>query len=414
MRQLFDDDSIPAAVRAQLKNQYASVQQLIEKLEKQQIHIVAFGKVSTGKSSLLNALMGNHHFATSPLHGETKNNQPLDWQSMQQQSIVLIDTPGTDEFDGEVREQMAKQAAQQADIVLFVLAGDLSDSELKQLNLIASPEKAVLLVLNKSDLYSDEEISRIKQSLVEKTQHLNVRLVVAASDPRPQVLLVQQPDGSLHESIQSITPDVADLKNEIWQILEQEGKTLSALNASLFANNVNRQVAENIVQLRQNAATKLIKTYCLAKGIGVACNPIPVADLLIAAGIDVAMIRQLSGLYGLELGKSEAAKLTATIMAQLALLMGAVWGINLLSSVLKTVSIGLSTTLTASAQGALGYYATYLVGQIAQQYFAQGNSWGDDGPKALVQNIVKKLDRNSILQEASDQIMSLLKNKSKK
>ncbi len=411
---MFDDDSIPAAVRAQLKNQYASVQQLIEKLEKQQIHIVAYGKVSTGKSSLLNALMGSHHFAISPLHGETKNNQPLDWQSMQQQSIVLIDTPGTDEFDGEVREKMAKQAAQQADIVLFVLAGDLSESELNQLNLIASPEKAVLLVLNKSDLYSPDEIQRIQQSLNEKTQHLNVRLVTAASDPRPQVILIQQPDGSEHQETKNVDPDVINLKNEIWHILEQEGKTLSALNASLFATDINRQVAENIVQLRQNAATKIIKTYCLAKGIGVACNPIPVADLLFAAGIDVAMIRQLSRLYGLNLSKSDAAKLTATIMAQLALLMGAVWGVNLLSSALKTVSVGLSTTLTATAQGALGYYATYLVGKIAQQYFAQGNSWGDDGPKALAQSIVKKLDRNSILQEASDQIMALLKNKPKK
>ena len=410
---MFDDDSIPAAVRAQLKNQYASVQQLIEKLEKQQIHIVAFGKVSTGKSSLLNALMGRQHFATSPLHGETKNNQPLDWQSMQQQSIVLIDTPGTDEFDGEVREQMAKQAAKQADIVVFVLAGDLSDSELKQLNLIASPEKAVLLVLNKADLYTAEELQRIKGSLLQKTQHLNVRLVTAAADPRAQTIVIQQADGSEHRKVKQTKADISLLKSEIWKTLEQEGKTLSALNASLFATDINRQIAENIVQLRQKAATKIIKTYCLAKGVGVACNPIPVADLLFAAGIDVAMIKQLSGLYGLELGKAEAAKLTATIMAQLALLMGAVWGVNLLSSALKTVSVGLSTTLTASAQGALGYYATFLVGEIAQEYFAQGNTWGDDGPKVLAQNIVKKLDRNSILQDASDQILALLKNKPK-
>lgn len=411
LKQLFSDDSIPAAVRAQLKNQYASVQQLIEKLEKQQIHIVAFGKVSTGKSSLLNALLGSPHFDTSPLHGETKHNQPLDWQSMQQQSIVLIDTPGTDEFDGEAREQMAKQAAKQADIVLFLLAGDISDSELKQLNFIASPEKVVLLVLNKADLYSGDEINRILTSVQEKTRHLNVRLITASADPRPETVVVIQRDGSEHRQTQQAAVDIKALKSEIWDILEKEGKTLSALNASLFATDINRQVAENIVQLRAKAAQKIIKTYCLAKGIGVACNPIPVADLLLAAGIDVAMIRQLSTLYGLQLGKTEAAKLTATIMAQLALLMGAVWGVNLLSSALKTLSAGLSTTLTASAQGALGYYATYLVGQIASEYFAQGNTWGDDGPKALAKNIVQKLDRQSILQDASEQIMALLNNK---
>ncbi len=387
------------------------MQSLIEKLEQQQIHIVVFGKVSTGKSSLLNALLGQHHFDTSPLHGETKHNQPLDWQTHQHQSIVLIDTPGTDEFDGEAREAMAKQAAKQADIVLFLLDGDISDSELGQLNHIASPEKAVLLVLNKADLYSSDEVQRIEASIKEKTQHLNVKWVVCAADPKPQTVITQHADGSETQTQRHTAPDIQSLKNHIWHVLEKDGKTLSALNASLFASQVSSQVAANIVQLRQDAANKIIRTHCIAKGVGVACNPVPVADLLLAAGIDVNMIRQLSGLYGLQLSKTDASKLTVTIMAQLAVLMGAVWGVNLLSSTLKTLSAGLSTTLTATAQGALGYYATYLVGSIAEQYFAQGNQWGDEGPKALAKRIVKNLDRQSILQEASEQILDLLKQK---
>ncbi len=409
MRQLLKDEKIPASVRAQLKTQYSEVQRMIEKLEKQQIHIVAFGKVSTGKSSILNALAGKHYFSTSPLHGETKRTQPLDWQQVQQQTIVLIDTPGTDEFEGEAREAMAKQAAKQGDIILFVIDGDISSSELIQLNHIATPEKAILLVLNKSDLYQDLDIEKIKASAAKKTAHLNTYWVTCAADPKPVTMIVKDAQGGSQQ--QTIKPDgdMVALKSAIWHILEQEGKTLSVLNASLFASEVNQQVAESIVQLRKNAATKIIKTHCLAKGIGVACNPVPVADLLLAAGIDVNMIRQLSGLYGLQLNKSDATKLAVTIMTQLALLMGAVWGVNLLSSVLKTLSVGLSTTLTASAQGALGYYATYLVGKIAEQYFAQGNQWGNNGPKVLVKNIVKKLDRNSILQEASEQILGLLK-----
>ena len=143
-----------------------------------------------------------------------------------------------------------------------------------------------------------------------------------------------------------------------------------------------------------------------------AFNPIPVADLLVAAGVDVAMVRQLSKLYGLPMGRAEAARLAATIMAQLALLMGAVWSVNLLSSALKTVSVGLSTSVTAVGQGSLAYYATYLVGKIATQYFKSGYSWGDDGPKKVAQQIVRELDRDSILREARNQILSLIKNKS--
>ncbi|WP_223786742.1 GTP-binding protein [Marinicella meishanensis] len=412
MRQLLNDPKIPAVVKEQLSHEYANIQRLIDKLEQEQIHIVAFGKVSTGKSSLLNAISGQPHFQVSPLHGETKHTSHLDWPSYEQQSVVLIDTPGTDEFDGEEREVMAQQAAKQADVILFVLDGDLSESQKQQLEIIAQPNKPLIVVLNKADLYTHDEIERIKASIEAKTQHLNKRLVAVSADPRARTLIVELPDGSRQEKTETPPAHIDELKQLIWELLDKEGKTITALNASLFAGEVSEDVAKKIIEVRKTAGQKIIRTHCMAKGIGVAFNPIPVADLLLAAGLDVAMIRQLSKLYGLSLGKVEATKLTTTIMAQLAVLMGAVWGVNLLSSAMKTVSAGLSTTLTATAQGSLAYYATYLVGQIAEYYFIQGNSWGKDGPKTVAKNIVKNLDRNSILLEAREQILQTL-NKSR-
>ncbi len=412
MRQLLNDPKIPAAVRNQLKDEYQNIQRLIDKLENEQIHIVAFGKVSTGKSSLLNAISGNEHFSVSPLHGETKHTNHLDWPSYEQQAVVLIDTPGTDEFAGEEREVMAQQAAKQADVILFVLDGDISESQKQQLAIIAQPNKPIVIVLNKADLYTHDEVERIKASIAEKTQGINSRIVAVSADPRPRTLIIQLPDGTQQEKTETPPAHIAELKQLIWDMLETEGKTITALNASLFAGEVSESVAKKVIEVRKSAGQKIIRTYCMAKGIGVAFNPIPVADLLFAAGLDVAMIRQLSKLYGLSLGKVEATKLTTTIMAQLAVLMGAVWSVNLLSSAMKTVSAGLSTTLTATAQGSLAYYATYLVGQIAEHYFIQGNSWGKAGPKTVAKDIVKNLDRNSILLEARSQILQTLNKKS--
>jgi len=411
LRQLLNDPKIPDQVRAQLQAEYQNIERLIDKLENEQIHIVAFGKVSTGKSSLLNAISGQQHFSVSPLHGETKHTDFLDWPSYQQQSVVLIDTPGTDEYAGEEREQMAQQAAQQADVILFVLDGDLSESQKAQLEIIAQPGKPIILVLNKADLYTHDEIERIKASITAKTSDINSRIVAVSADPRPRTLIVRLPDGSEQEKTEHPPAHIDELKELIWELLSQEGKTITALNASLFAGQVSEDIARKVIEVRKSAAQKIIRTYCMAKGIGVAFNPVPVADLLFAAGLDVAMIRQLSKLYGLSLGKVEATKLTTTIMAQLAVLMGAVWGVNLLSSAMKTVSAGLSTTLTATAQGTLAYYATYLVGQIADYYFVQGNSWGKEGPKTVAKRIVNNLDRNSILLEAREQILRTLNRK---
>jgi GTP-binding protein Era len=408
LRQLLHDPKIPTTVKNQLKDEYQNIQRLIDKLENEQIHIVAFGKVSTGKSSLLNAISGGKHFKVSPLHGETKHTSHLDWPSYEAQSVVLIDTPGTDEFDGEEREVMAQQAAKQADVILFVLDGDISESQKQQLEIVAQPNK---LVLNKADLYTHDEIERIKHSIQSKTAPINSKIAVVSADPRPRTLIIQQPDGSQQEKTETPPAHIDELKQLIWELLEKEGKTLTALNASLFAGEVSEDIARKVIEVRKSAGQKIIRTYCMAKGIGVAFNPVPVADLLFAAGLDVAMIRQLSKLYGLSLGKVEATKLTTTIMAQLAVLMGAVWGVNLLSSAMKTVSAGLSTTLTATAQGSLAYYATYLVGQIAEYYFIQGNSWGKEGPKTVAKKIVKNLDRNSILLEAREQILKTLNRK---
>ncbi len=413
LHDLLQDEHIPAAVRMQLKDEYQQVQQLIGKLEKSQVHIIAFGKVSSGKSSLLNALLGQAQFSTSPLHGETKAQQKADWHQYKEQNMVLIDTPGTDEVAGHEREEMAHLAAELADIILFVVEGDLTQSQLTQLQQIHTPNTQIIIVLNKADLYTDEQLQQLKTSLISKTQDfINCdNIVTASAAPLPQTLIKTDENGGQTREKINPQPDIAQVKQRIWEILEHDGKTITALNASLFAGAISEKIARKITQLKADSAEKVVTTYSIAKGIGVAFNPIPVADLLIAAGMDVAMIRKLSQVYGLPIVGKEASKLSLTIMAQLAALMGAVWGVNLLSSALKTVSAGLSTTLTAGAQGALAYYATYLVGKIAEQYFIQGKSWGKKGPKQVAKDIVNSLDKNSILLEARTKILEKIKSK---
>jgi GTP-binding protein Era len=141
----------------------------------------------------------------------------------------------------------------------------------------------------------------------------------------------------------------------------------------------------------------------------VAVNPVPVADLLAAAGTDVTMVIHLGNVYGFRLSKREASKLLLSISAQLLLLMGAYWGVNMVSAAMKTISAGMSAALTAGVQGTLAWYATYVTGKAAESWFAKGKSWGSEGPRDTIREILGSLDQDSILQAARGDILNKLK-----
>lgn len=410
LRQLVDDSRLPASVRESLKHDYAAVRAMLDKLEHGHVHLSVFGRVSTGKSSLLNALVGRPVFSTSPLHGETRLSEMTPWNEVEASGVYLIDTPGLDEAGGDEREALAREVAGRSDLILFVVDADITESELTALKTVLAQGRPVILVLNKIDLYTSADRERVLDSLRSRTDGLiDPQCVVAvAAEPRAERLVEIAPDGTETERQRRREPEVEALRLKLWDILEAEGKTLAALNASLFAADLSDQVGARILAARQKIGDRLIRTYCVGKGIAVAFNPVPVADLFAAAFVDVGMVVHLSRVYDLPLSRKEAGSLVRVILAESAALMGTVWALHFVSSALKVGTAGLSTLVTAGAQGAVAYYSTYLVGRIAGEYLAKGKSWGEAGPKQVVKKIIDSLDRETVLSDARREIEARL------
>ena len=415
LRELLNDDTVPTSVREALKDEYADLRNLLQKLEQEEIHIAVFGRVSVGKSSLLNALMGEAHFSVSPLHGETKQRAQVAWKGSlldeyQSGGVHFIDTPGIDEVDGETRELIARKAAQRADIILFVIDSDITQSEFQAIQSLKQFSQPLLLILNKSDQYPKRELAKLLRHIRIRCENLisPENILTTSSKQIEKTILIEQTDGSFIEETQITLPKVEELKNRIWHIVENDGATLAALNASLFASDLSDDVGTQVLALRRELANKVITNYSLTKGLAVAANPVPIADLVAAAGLDVSMIIHLSRLHGLPMTKSEAGDLLKVIVTQLAALMGTTWAIHTLSTVLKITTAGLSTIVTAAVQGSIAYYATTVLGRVAETWLAQGKSWGKHGPKAMVKDIVKNLDKSSILQEGREAILQKL------
>lgn len=410
LRDLIDDSRLPPGVRDSLAHDYESVQAMLDKLQHGHLHIAVFGRVSTGKSSLLNALIGEQKFAVSPLHGETKQSSMQEWSEVEAAGVYLIDTPGLDEAGGEDREAMAKEVAHRSDLVIYVIDGDVTDTELSALRTLLTQGRPVVIALNKSDLYTTADLDALLLTVRKKTEGLVQPddVLAVAAQPRPQQIVEVGDDGNESSTTRERAPDVNKLRLRLWEIFENEGKTLAALNASLFAADLSDQVGVRILNARREIGDKLVRTYCVGKGVAVAFNPVPVADLFAAAFIDVGMVMHLSNVYDLPVSRREAGSLVSVIAAEAAALMGTVWALHFVSSALKVGTAGLSTIVTAGAQGAIAYYSTYVVGQIAAEYLSKGKSWGEGGPKKVVNEILDSLDRDTVLREAKKEIQARL------
>lgn len=410
LRELLQDERVPDDIREALGDDYRQVESMLDKLEHGHVHIAVFGRVSVGKSALVNALLGEQRFSTSPLHGETRTVQSGQWNEFHDGNVFLIDTPGINEVNGETRERLAKEVVSRSDLVLFVVDGDLTQAEIGALRLLSRLQRPLILVMNKIDRYNTKEREQLREALLAHSAGLvhPDNLVFAAAQPAPQWVIRVDADGNETEEQRQRPPDVEELKEHLWTMLEHEGKTLAALNASMFAGNLSDRVGDRILGARRMLGEKIIRTWCIAKGVAVAINPVPVADLVAAAVVDVSMVVHLSRAYGLPLSRAEAGGLIKTIGTQMLLLMGTVWAVHIAASALKLGTGGLSAIVTGGAQGVVAYYSTYVVGRAAEQYLANGKSWGEAGPRLAIREILDSLDRETIVDQAKADIRSRL------
>jgi GTPase SAR1 family protein len=332
--------------------------------------------------------------------------------------VELIDTPGLDEIQGETRAQMAIDVASQADLILFIVAGDITRTEYQALCELRQSQKPLILVFNKIDLYPEQDRQAIYQQLQQlgtgspKDRRLQKLLsedeiVMVAAEPAPLEVRVEWPDGEVTYEWETPPPQVDELKQKILKMLNREGRSLLAINALIQAQNAERSIAKKTLELRRAEAEDLIWRFTKYKSLAVALNPIGVVDVLGGAIADLALIRSLSRLYGLPMTSYEAGKLWKKILVSSGgLLLGELGSSMLLglgksaSAVVTTVDSPSGITAyagSAIAQAGIAGYGAYAVGQAAQVYLEQGCTWGPQGPSTVIQDILNEVEPDTIL-----------------
>ncbi|WP_017718235.1 GTP-binding protein [Kamptonema formosum] len=397
---------------------------ILSKLDCSVIRISAFGLVSRGKSAVLNALTGQKILQTGPINGVTQWPRSVRWTPHPDSKVQveLIDTPGLDEVDGQERARMAREVARQSDLILFVVAGDITRTEYQALCELRQTQKPVILVFNKIDLYPEQDRQAIYQQLQQLATGAGAEqfseqfpneiqaanspspddIVMVAAEPAPLSVRVEWPDGRITHEWETPAPQIAELKDKILDILNREGRSLLALNALMQARDAQATIAGKTVESRQKQAEDLIWEFAKYKAAAVALNPIAFLDLLAGTVADLILIRSLARLYGLPMTGYQAGKLWKQIIFSAGGLLLGEMGSSLLFGAGKTAAALAPAGITAYAgaaiaQASLAGYGTYTVGQAAQVYLERGCTWGATGPDTVIQDILDRAEPNTVI-----------------
>jgi small GTP-binding protein len=401
------------AEKLELSRDLSELEQMAEKLESGRVEIVVFGEISTGKSALINALVGDEIAQVNVQGGWTKDVWNVPWEGigyrvpgLAKSEVVLVDTPGLNEVDGAARAAMARSAAARADLVLFVTDSDLNDTEYSALIELAASHKPILLVLNKSDLYSRHDLEQLlilfRRRLVGMVEPANI--LVTQANPREMEFVIESADGSVRHEWRKPSPKVSELRSRILEVLNAEGKSLIALNAAMYAADKSDRMGALRVRYRETEASKIIWNFAVTKSLAVALNPLPAIDVLGGSAIDATMVATLGRVYGMEITTANAKDLATSIFKAAGWVMASEVLVSAASSVFKALTVGIGTVATALPQGAAAGYGSYIVGQAARHYFQHGASWGDESPKQVVKQILENTDKQSVLEKLKSEI----------
>ncbi len=355
-------------------------QEIAANLSGGEIRVVVFGTGSAGKTSLVNAIMGRMVGKVDAPMGTTNIGETYSLRLKGlERKILITDTPGILEAGvaGTEREQLARELATEANLLLFVVDNDIRKSEYQPLRALAEIGKRSLLVLNKTDLYIEEDKEVILEQLRQRVREFIAAsdVVAIAANPQP----VQLENGEIFES----EPDIVPLLRRIAAILRAEGEDLVADNILLQSARLGEEARQLIDAERRRKADKTVERFQWISAGVVLVTPLPFVDLLATAAVNAQMVIEVGKIYGCELNMERGRELALSLAKTLTSL-GIVKGaLELLTTALE-LNIG-TFIIGRAIQGVTAAYLTRIAGKSFIEYFRHDQDWGDGGITEVVQ-----------------------------
>ncbi len=349
-------------------------------LDRGDIILVVFGIGSSGKTSLIRALLKRIVGKVSPEMGSTKAKESyrLKLKGLQR-GIKIIDTPGILEAgrEGRDREKNALLEARKSDLMLVVIESDLRSDETKTIRSLSKLGKRIILVLNKIDLRGENEEKRLIQILNSRCCDFIESKDIICTSASPQTIAI--PGGKPYQP----EPEINSLIRRLANILHEEGEELIADNILLQCSNLGKEGKKLLVKQRSISAKKCVDKYGWLSSGALILTPLPIIDMIAAAAVNAQMVIEIAKIYDVEITKERAKNLAISVGKTLVTMGLVQGGVSLIST---TLSLSLPTLVVSKViQGVSVAWLTRIAGASFITYFQQDQNWGDGGIQEVVE-----------------------------
>ncbi len=220
--------------------------------------MVFIGPFSAGKSSLINALLGEHdllsigptpttdrinilRWGEEPSRNRSGDVDTVFYPSPLLQKVSFVDTPGLESVF-KTHEDITRKFLHRSDTVLLVMLATqaMTAHNLEYLKLLKDYGTNVIIVVNQADLLSDEEVQTVKDYVLDQSRaQLGFKPEIWFTSAR-KAMQARLPDGTLDEELWK-----ASGLNQIEEYVDRQLSDLARLRQKLQTP---LQIVQNVHQ----------------------------------------------------------------------------------------------------------------------------------------------------------------------
>jgi GTP-binding protein EngB required for normal cell division len=262
----------------------------------EEVYVAVFGEVSTGKSSLIRALAPAAAPDVDVRGGTTRSVEHHRGTLADDRDLILADVPGSREIDGKLREQLARDEALRAHLVLYVCATDLTRAQHEELDWLVGFGKPVVIVLNKVDRYSDAERDALLARIREQW-HERVVAILAISAGGTETFERIAADGRREKVERERQPEIANLRAALGKLVAGGATGLEPAREAAVLSAVHRRGEVLARETARAESERIVARYTRRAIVGALAAVMPGSDILIQGALGTALVRELARVH---------------------------------------------------------------------------------------------------------------------